>query len=133
MKTGFHRAALAAGLLALAAAPALGDPALGQWRTAPDDNMNTGIVEITRCDDRLCGTLIAAHDPSGQPMSSPNVGRAIIWDMEPRGGGRYRNGRVWAPDRDQTYNARMELSGDRLGVSGCVLFVCREAVWTRVR
>ncbi|MGY6534439.1 MAG: DUF2147 domain-containing protein [Pararhodobacter sp.] len=113
--------------------PALADPALGRWRTAPDDNANTGIVEIAFCGDLLCGTLIEAHDSNGQPMSSPNVGRRIVWDMEPRGSGRYRNGRVWAPDRDQTYNARMDLSGDRLSVSGCVLVFCREAVWTRAR
>ncbi len=128
-----HRAVMATTLWLAMALPALADPALGQWRTAPDDNHNTGIVEITRCDDRLCGTLIAAFDGDGQPMASPNIGRRIIWDMEPRGGGRYRNGRVWAPDRDQTYSARMDLTGDRLGVSGCVLFVCREAIWTRVR
>ncbi len=115
------------------AMPAMADPVLGNWRTAPDDNDNTGIVEITFCDDRICGRLIEARDSAGQPMSSPNVGRLIVWDMEPRGGGRYRNGRVWAPDRDQTYSARMELSGDRLSVSGCVLLFCREAVWQRVR
>ena len=115
------------------ALPAMADPVLGHWRTAPDDNDNTGIVEVTHCDDRICGTLVEARDSDGQAMSSPNVGRLIIWDMEPRGGGRYRNGRVWAPDRDQTYNARMELSGDRLSVSGCVLLFCREAVWQRVR
>ena len=113
--------------------PALADPVLGHWRTAPDDNDNTGIVEVTRCDDRICGRLIEARDSAGQPMDTPNVGRLIIWDMEPRGGGRYRNGKVWAPDRDQTYNARMEMSGDRLSVSGCVLLFCREAIWQRVR
>lgn len=133
MSITLHRAAMAFGFGIVLALPAMADPALGRWRTAPDDNANTGIVEITRCDDRLCGTLIEAHDSTGQPMNSPNIGRRIIWEMEPRGGGRYRNGRVWAPDRDQTYNARMELSGDRLSVSGCVLFICREAIWTRAR
>lgn len=115
------------------ALPAIADPALGRWRTAPDDNANTGIVEITRCGNRLCGTLIEAHDPQGRPMQTATIGRAIVWDMEPRGNGQYRNGQVWAPDRDRTYNARMELQGDRLGVSGCVLMICREAVWTRAR
>jgi len=27
----------------------------------------------------------------------------------------------------------MELQGDRLGVSGCVMMICREVVWTRAR
>jgi len=122
--------ALAVAGLAL---PALADPVHGRWRTAPDDNGNTGIVEIVDCGDRICGTLIQAFDGAGQAMSSPNVGRQIVWDMEPQGNGRYRNGRVWAPDRDQTYNSRMQMDGDRLTVSGCVLVFCRDAVWSRAR
>ena len=122
--------AVAAICLAL---PAFADPVHGRWRTAPDDNANTGIIEVVDCGDRICGTLIQAFDSGGQAMSSPNVGRRIVWDMEPQGGGRYRNGRVWAPDRDQTYNARMQMEGDRLTVSGCVLVFCRDAVWTRAR
>ncbi len=113
------------------ALPAAADPVHGRWRTAPDDNGNTGIVEVSSCGERICGTLIEAHDSSGSRMESANVGRQIIWDMEPRGDGTYRNGRVWAPDRDQTYNSRMEMAGSQLTVSGCVLFICRNAVWTR--
>ncbi len=124
---------LGSAVLVSLALPALADPVHGHWRTAPDDNGNTGIVAIADCGERICGTLIEAHDGSGQTMTSPNVGRQIIWDMEPQGNGRYRNGRVWAPDRDQTYNARLELEGDRLTVSGCVLVFCRDAVWSRAR
>lgn len=123
----------AAALAAMLALPALADPVHGRWRTAPDDNGYTGIVEIAACGDRVCGTLIEAYDGGGQAVSSPNIGRRIVWDMEPRGSGRYRNGQVWAPDRDRTYNARMELQGDRLSVSGCVLMICRDAIWTRAR
>lgn len=124
---------LCAAALAALAAPAAADPVYGRWRTAPDDNGNTGIIEMAACGNRICGTLIQAMDAQGQPMASPNVGRLIVWDMEPAGNGQYRNGQVWAPDRNRTYNSRMELRGDRLGVSGCVLMFCREAVWTRVR
>jgi uncharacterized protein (DUF2147 family) len=124
---------LAAALVALAA-PAVADPVFGRWRTAPDDNGNSGVIEIAACGNRICGTLIQAINAQGQPMNSPNVGRLIVWDMEARGNGQYRNGQVWSPDRNQTYSARMELRGDQLGVSGCVLAViCRESVWSRVR
>jgi len=115
------------------AGPAMADPVLGRWSTAPDDNGNIGVVEMTRCQNRLCGTLIAAQDSAGRAVQSPNVGRQIVWDMEPTGSGQYRNGQVYAPDRDRTYNARMELRGDTLGVSGCVLMICRESAWTRMR
>lgn len=124
---------LSALALAGLAFPALADPVHGNWQTAPDDNGNTGIIAIADCGNRICGTLIQAFDGVGQAMTSPNVGRQIVWDMEPQGSGRYRNGRVWAPDRDQTYSARMALEGDRLTVSGCVLMFCRDAVWSRAR
>lgn len=123
---------VAAALMAFAL-PAAADPVHGRWRTAPDDNGNTGIVTVVDCGNRICGTLTEAYDGRGQQMPSPNVGRRIIWDMEPRGNGQYRNGQVWAPDRDRIYSSRMELQGDRLAVSGCVLVICRDAVWTRAR
>ena len=127
------RLGLAAGLMLGLALPALADPVHGRWRTAPDDNGNTGVIEVSDCGNRICGTLVQAYDNAGAVMQSANVGRQIVWDMEPQGSGRYRNGRVWAPDRDQTYNARMQMTGDQLTVSGCVLVFCRDAVWTRVR
>ncbi|MGY6626992.1 MAG: DUF2147 domain-containing protein [Oceanicaulis sp.] len=128
MKTSAFAAAL---LTAAITFPAQADPVHGLWRTAPDDNGNTGIVEITACGNLICGALVEAHDNQQQVVSSPNVGRQIVWDMEPRGSGQYRNGKVWSPDRDRTYNARMELRDDQLAVSGCVLMVCRDSVWTR--
>lgn len=133
MTTRTIAAALALALAGTLALPAAADPVFGRWRTAPDDNGNTGIIDMAACGNRICGTLIQAFNAQGQQISSPNVGRRIVWDMEPRGNGQYRNGQVWAPDRDRTYNSRMEMRGDRLTVSGCVLMICRDAVWTRAR
>ncbi len=119
--------------LTLGANTAFADPAEGRWRTQADDNGNSGIVEITLCGDRLCGTLIESRRASGETFASPNNGRRIVWDMEPRGNGSYRDGQIWAPDRDQTYSSRMDMAGDTLTVAGCVLFICREQEWTRDR
>lgn len=108
---------------------------LGTWRTAPDDNGNSGHVEVAVCDAALCGTLVAAFDAAGKPADSPNIGRLIIWDTTPRANGEYR-GRIYAPDRDQEYASKLVLSGDSLSVSGCVMggAICREGgVWERVR
>lgn len=120
--------------IALAGA-ALADPVEGTWRTAPDDNGNFGLVQIAPCGPKLCGTLVQAYNSAGQRITSPNVGRQIIWDMVAQGNGSYGNGRVWAPDRDKTYRSKMQLSGDRLAVSGCVLggAICRDANWVRHR
>ena len=122
-----------AAALSLLAAPALADPVEGTWQTRPDDNGNFGHVRIAACGAKFCGTLVRAFNGEGQPIGSPNIGRQIVWDMEPQGNGQYGNGKIWAPDRDKTYRARMELSGNTLSVSGCVLggAICRSQQWTR--
>lgn len=120
--------------LALTATPALADPSHGLWKTQPDDNGNFGHVQMQTCSNgRICGGLVAAFGPNGKPIPSDNIGRAIVWNMVPNDSGRYSDGKVYAPDRDKTYSAKMELRGTRLGVSGCVLGICRESIWTRVR
>jgi uncharacterized protein (DUF2147 family) len=127
-------------MLGIAAALAFGgaaaaDDLMGDWRTAPDDNGNTGIVRVVQCGQSLCGTLVQAFDAAGAPMESENVGRQIIWDTNPTGEpGEYR-GMVYAPDRDRNYRSRLQLSGNAVSVSGCVMggAICREGGrWQRV-
>jgi len=126
-----HRILATAALVLLAGAGAA-EPLTGLWQTAPDDNGNVGIIEVAPCGGALCGTLVAAFDPAGTRVSSPFVGRQIIWDTVPTEGGEYR-GRIYAPDRDKEYNSRLLLAGDRLTVSGCVMGLCREGgTWIRV-
>lgn len=121
----------AAALLALAT-PGLADPLLGMWRTAQDDNGNSGLIEVAPCGDALCGTLVRSFDADGNDLPSENIGRQIISQTEARGDGEYR-GKVWSPDRDKTYNSRLQLTGSTLAVSGCVLMICRDGgTWTRV-
>lgn len=121
----------AAALLALAT-PGLADPLLGMWRTAQDDNGNSGLIEVAPCGDALCGTLVRSFDADGNDLPSENIGRQIISQTEARGDGEYR-GKVWSPDRDKTYNSRLQLTGNTLAVSGCVLMICRDGgTWTRV-
>ncbi|MBM1220834.1 DUF2147 domain-containing protein [Ponticoccus sp. SC2-23] len=125
--------AAALAVLVLSAGAALADPLEGTWRTAPDDNGNTGLIEVAPCGTALCGTLVAAFDGGGAQVSSPNVGRLIISETQAQGGGEYR-GKVWSPDRDQTYNSRLRLQGDTLSVSGCVLGICRDGgTWQRAQ
>lgn len=121
-----------AAVFAAAATAALADPAVGTWQTSPDDNGNFGHIEVAPCGQALCGVLVRAYDGSGQQIVSDNVGRQIVWDMVPAGGGAYGNGRVYAPDRDKTYNSRMSLEGEFLTVEGCVLGICRGSKWKRV-
>jgi uncharacterized protein (DUF2147 family) len=102
-------------------------------RTEPGARDGVSTIRIMDCDDRICGQLVAAYDDQGRPLESPHVGRTYLWDMEPRGSGRYRNGRLWLPERDQDYRARMLLAGDRLTVTHCTMIMgCRDQVWTRL-
>ncbi|MFN3970926.1 MAG: DUF2147 domain-containing protein [Gemmobacter sp.] len=118
----------------LVAGVASAEPLLGTWKTKPDDNGNFGHIDVKPCGPAICGTLVKAFGKDGKEMASPNVGKRIIWDMTPQGGGAYGGGKVWSPDRDKTYNSKMKLTGDTLAVSGCVLGICRDGgTWTRVK
>ena len=113
---------------------ALADPVEGMWKTKPDDNGNYGHVQIKPCGAAFCGTLVKAFDGAGKSISSPNVGKQIVWDMVAYGDGVYDDGKVYSPDRDKTYNSDMTLSGNSLSVRGCVLGICRDGgTWTRVK
>lgn len=116
----------------LATGAAVAEPAAGTWRTEAGDTGAYAHVTMAPCGAKLCGTLGPAFDGNGTPVENPNRGRQMVWDMEARGDGSYRGGKIWAPDRDKTYNARMELEGDRLTVEGCVFGICRGQVWRRV-
>ena len=107
------------------------DPLEGMWRTAKDDNGNSGMIQVAPCGNALCGTLIKAYDSSGNEMDSPNIGRKIISETVSSGEGSYR-GKVYSPDRDKTYKSKLTLTGSTLAVEGCVLGICRDGgTWTR--
>ena len=129
------KAILATALVLWAGAAFAADPVEGTWKTRPDDNGNFGYVQIKPCAAAFCGTLIQSFDGTGAVMKSDNIGKQIVWDMVAAGGGAYENGQVWAPDRDKTYSASMQLTGDALSVSGCVLggLFCRAQDWSRVK
>ncbi|MBP0481163.1 DUF2147 domain-containing protein [Sagittula sp. M10.9X] len=121
---------LATGLV-MAAGLAAADPLEGTWQTAQDDNGHFGLIEVKPCGPALCGKLVRSFDSSGKQIKSANTGRTIISETVPSGNGQYK-GKVYSPDRDKTYNSKLELSGDKLKVSGCVLGICRNGgTWVR--
>lgn len=119
----------------LMATASYADDVFGTWKTAPDDNGRTGHIKVGLCSNgKICGQLVQGFDENGKKSASPHDGKLIIWDMEPQGDGKYGNGKVWAPDRDKTYNSKMELvDNNNLKISGCILMICRDGgVWSRV-
>lgn len=126
----------AAGLVALilGSGAAMAEPVAGTWRTEPGDTGGYLLVRLAPCGGAVCGTIAQAMDRTGAPVSGyEHAGRKMLWNMTPKGGGAYRGGKIWAPDRDKTYTARMQQSGDRLVVEGCVLGICRGQTWARVK
>jgi uncharacterized protein (DUF2147 family) len=119
-----------AGIAMMTAAHA--EPLLGTWQTSKDDNGNFGHIQVAPCGDALCGTLIKSFNSAGAEIASDHTGSNIISATTPRGDGEYR-GKVFSPDRGKTYNSRLQLTGDTLAVSGCVLGICRDGgTWTKL-
>jgi uncharacterized protein (DUF2147 family) len=126
------RATLVLIVIASAAPAFAADPIVGLWRTNQYPNGDSGLVEIKPCGSELCGTLVKTYKPTGEEFASRNLGRQIISDTTAAGAGIYE-GKIFAPGRDQTFNSKLELSGDTLAVYGCAMGVCRNGgTWTRV-
>ncbi len=126
--------AAAAVLLGVSAGAVLADPVTGLWKTEPGDTGGYLHVNVAPCGAEICGTIQAAFDASGKASAEyENLGKRMIWSMKPKGNGAYGGGKIWAPDRDKTYNSKMQLSGNHLKVEGCVLGICRGQVWTRAQ
>ncbi len=117
-----------------AATSTLADPIHGLWQTIQDDNGKYGHIEIKTCDGTICGFLRKSFDTNGKTVETEHKNKAIIWDMVNKGEGKYAGGKIWSPDRDKTYDSKLELNGDALKISGCVLFLCRDGgTWTRLK
>lgn len=110
---------------------ATAQPVLGTWLTPPDRKGQVAHVRVSRCDAALCGKIVRAFDSAGNPITTPNVGKRVFWNMTPSGPQTYE-GRAWVPAHDRQYDARLNLNEDRLKVSGCLGPFCQGQVWTRI-
>ncbi|TGN59376.1 DUF2147 domain-containing protein [Paracoccus liaowanqingii] len=121
---------LAAGLL-LSAGAAAADPIEGLWQTQPDEGAFAHVT-VAPCGGAFCGT-IARTFRDGAEYASPNVGRQIVIDMAPQGGGDY-TGRVWRPSNDKVYAGKAAVAGDRMSLSGCIAggLLCSSQTWVRL-
>lgn len=126
--------ALASAMVIGAADVARAEGPLGLWKTAVKEDGRFLHVRIATCDAvpaQLCGTVAGAFGGADEG----NIGKPIVWDMEPDGADKWSGGRVWAADEDEVYRAKMRMAGaDTLTLSGCILggLICRDQDWTRV-
>ena len=133
--------------LLLFAVPALADgTAVGRWKTVADATGKAkSVVEIQRNKDgSLSGRVVELLDTSrgtdpvcdkcsGSQRNQPIKGMAILWGLKPDGAGKWSGGRVLDPENGKDYKAKLELleDGRKLGMSGCIAFICRQQVWVR--
>lgn len=121
---------VAGAMIALAGAAAA-DPAEGVWQTEVDDGAFAH-VRIAPCGNAVCGTIARTFNNDGE-YQSENIGKQIVIDMVPVGGGDYE-GSVWRPSNNKIYVGKMNVSGNALILKGCVAggLLCASQGWARV-
>ena len=123
---------LAAATLMLAAGVAQADPIEGIWKTQPDDGAYAH-VRIQPCGSAYCGTIIRTFNSSGE-YKSENIGKQLVRNMAPAGGGKY-NGKVWRPSNNKVYIGKAQVNGKKMALSGCVAggLICAKQAWTKIK
>lgn len=120
--------------------------AIGRWKTIDDATGKAkGVVEIYQAKDgRLAGKVVEVLDTrhganpvcdkcKGANHGKPIKGMVTLWGLAAAGRGHWSGGRVLDPENGKDYKAKLELldGGRKLGMSGCVTFLCRQQVWVR--
>jgi uncharacterized protein (DUF2147 family) len=119
-------------VLGLAQAAQAADPIEGVWQTEVDDGAFAHVT-VAPCGAAYCGTVTRTFNDEGE-YRSDTIGRQIVRDMAPRGGGAYE-GRVWRPSNGKVYLGKAQLGGDRMVLRGCVAggLICASQTWAKVR
>jgi uncharacterized protein (DUF2147 family) len=102
-------AAIVAVVLSVGAARAEETP-LGTWI----DHTGRGAVEITQCGTNLCGYVAWVKDSK----DAQGCGEQIIGDLKSIGGGKWDNGWIYDPDRDEKFDVELTPAGDSMRVLG---------------
>ena len=126
------RFALTAVAVVMSAGMGLAEPALGTWKTEVDDGAYAH-VNMQKCGSNVCGT-IARTFKNGSEYQSENIGKMLVRNMEPKGGGSYE-GKVWRPSNNKIYIGKMDVNGPSLKLRGCVAggLICAKQTWSRVQ
>ncbi len=126
-------------------APAQDSPT-GRWKTIDDaTGKPKSVVEVYQARDgsyagRVAEILDTKDGPNpacdeckGALHGKPIKGMVILWGLKPGGTGKWSGGRVLDPENGKDYKAKVELldGGSKLGMSGCIAFICRQQVWLR--
>ena len=144
LKKKSHLVSLLALPLVMVALSATAQSPIGRWKTIDDETGRVkSIVEITQgangqLSGRVAQVLQSDRGPnptcdkcSGERKDQPITGMTILWGLRPDGS-EWSGGTILDPANGKTYRSKAKLLDDnRLGVSGCIAFICREQVWQR--
>ncbi|MCL1633287.1 DUF2147 domain-containing protein [Luteimonas sp. SX5] len=118
---------------------------VGRWKTIDDETGKVkSIVEISQASNgtlsgKVVEVLSSDRGPnpicdkcSGANKDKPVKGMTILWGLKKDGEG-WSGGTVLDPAKGKTYKSKLKMidGGAKLGMSGCVAFICREQVWVR--
>ncbi|WP_417473593.1 DUF2147 domain-containing protein [Luteimonas mephitis] len=132
-------------LLVLAMAASAQSSPTGRWKTIDDETGKVkSIVEITQAaNGTLQGTVVEVLQSDRGPnptcdkckganKDKPVKGMTILWGLK-KDGDEWSGGTVLDPAKGKTYKSKVELleGGKKLGMSGCIAFICRQQVWVR--
>jgi uncharacterized protein (DUF2147 family) len=116
-------------LLIMSAGVASADPIEGLWLTPKGKNGGQGVVQLYKCADLICGKIVQVSDQN----NNRGLGLQIVKNMRIKQNGKYRRGRIFAPDRGRWYRAKANLrSQDHLRIGGCWKKICKMQTWKRV-
>ena len=115
------------------------EPFTGVYKTMP--SKTTGgwaYVKFGACKenkDLTCGTLIKAFSKDGKVIKNyDHKGKHVVWDMNKTGNKNFTGGKIKDYSDGKVYNSKMEIiSKNKIGVSGCVLFICQAQEWIKVK
>jgi uncharacterized protein (DUF2147 family) len=117
----------------------------GRWKTIDDETGKVkSIVEITQAaNGTLQGTVVEVLQSDRGPnptcdkckganKDKPVKGMTILWGLK-KDGDEWTGGTVLDPAKGKTYKSKIEMldGGRKLGMSGCIAFICRQQVWVR--
>lgn len=145
MRTKLFATLLALPLMAAAFAASAQSSPVGRWKTIDDETGKAkSIVEIYQnANGTLGGRVVEIlHSDRGpNPVcdkckddrrNKPVKGMEIVRGMK-KSGDQWAGGTILRPADGKVFKSKMKLleGGKKLGVSGCIAFICKEQVWLR--
>ena len=137
-------AVFATASLATSLAMAQANPLIGKWKTLDDETgkaMTVSEIYMAK-NGKLAAKIVenlglpeTCTGCSGENKNKPFVGIVTLWNLSPIGNGNWGNGNGYKPSEDRHFKVKsVELidGGERVRVTGCVLFICKKAEWVRV-